>query len=80
MQGRALRILYNNSTSDYNKLLCKPYKGSMEAKSLRHLGLEIVESLYHLTTEYMKESFHKTINLTHRSLDIKVNLNKVKIR
>ena len=74
-QERVFRILYNNSTSDYNQLLSKSNKGSMEVKRLRKLTLEIFECLSHLKPEYMKNVFHKTINLTHRSLNIKVNQN-----
>ena len=75
IQERLLRILYNNSTSEYNQLLNKSNKGYMEVKCLRKLALEIFKSLNHLKPEYMKKIFHKTINLTHRPLNIKVNQN-----
>ena len=75
IQERVFRMLYNNSTSDYNQLLSKSNKGSMEVKRLRKLTLEIFECLNHLKPEYMKNVFHKTINLTHRALNIKVNQN-----
>ena len=75
IQERALRILYNDSTSDYNRLLNKSSKASMEVKRLRILALEIFKTLNHLNPEYMKEIFYKTTNLTHRPFNIKVNQN-----
>ena len=75
IQDLALRILYNDSTSDYNQLLNKSSKASMEVKRLRNLALEIFKTLNHLNPEYMKEIFYKTTNLTHRPFNIKVNQN-----
>ena len=75
IQERALRILYNDSTSDYNQLLNKSSKASMEVKRLRKLALEIFKTLNNLNPEYMKEIFYKTTNLTHRPFNIKVNQN-----
>ena len=75
IQERTLRILYNDSTSDYNQLLNKSSKASMEVKRLRNLALEIFKTLNHLNPEYMKEIFYKTTNLTHRPFNIKVNQN-----
>ena len=54
IQERTLRILYNDSTSDYNQLLNKPIKASMEVKHLRKLVLEIFETYNNLNPEYMK--------------------------
>ena len=45
IQERVLRILYNHSTSDYNQLLNKSSKASMEVKRLRNLALEIFKTL-----------------------------------
>ena len=75
IQQRALRILYNDSTSDYNQLLNKSSKASMEVKRFRNIALEIFKTLNHLNPEYMKEIFYKTTNLTHRPFNIKVNQN-----
>ena len=72
---RTLRILYNDSNSDYNQLLNKSSKASMEVKHLRKLALEIFKTLNNLNHEYMKEIFYKTTNLTHRSFNIKVDQN-----
>ena len=74
-QERALRILYNDSTSDYNQLLNNSSKASMEVKRLRKLALDIFKTLNNLNPEYMKEIFYKTTNLTHRPFNIKVNHN-----
>ena len=75
IQERTLRILYNDSTSDYNQLLNKSSKASMEVKRLRKRLLEIFTTLNNLNSEYMKEFFYKTTNLTHRPFNIKVNQN-----
>ena len=75
IQERALRILYNDSTSDYNQLLNKSSKASMEVKCFRNLALEIFKTSNHLNPKYMKEVLHKTTNLTHRFFNIKVNQN-----
>ena len=54
IQERTLRILYNDSTSDYNQLLNKPSKASMEVKHLRKLALEIFGTYNNVNPEYMK--------------------------
>ena len=54
IQERALRILCNNSISDYNQLLNKSHKCSIEVKRLRNLALEIFKNLNHLNPEYTK--------------------------
>ena len=74
-QERVLRILYNDSTSNYEQLLNKSSKVSMEEKCLRNLSLETSKTLNHLNLEYMKNFFHKTTNLTHRPFNIKANQN-----
>ena len=75
IQELALRILYKDSISDYNQLLNKSSKASMEVKRLRNLALEIFKTLNHRNPEYMKEIFYKTANLTHRPFNIKVSQN-----
>ena len=72
---RALRLLYNDFTSDYSELLNKAGKPSMEVKRLCTLALERFKTLNSLAPDYMKEIFFKTTNLTHRSFDMKVNQN-----
>ena len=75
IQERTLRKPYNDSTSDYNQLLNKSSKVSMEVKRLRKLALEKLKTVNNLSPEYMKEIFYKTTNLTHRTFNIKVNQN-----
>ena len=75
IQERTLRILYNDPTSDYNQLLNKSSKATMEVKRLGKLALEILKTLNNLNPEYMKEIFYKTTNPTHRPFNIKVNEN-----
>ena len=45
IQEPRFRILFNDSTSDYNQLLNKSSKASMEVKHLRKLALEIFKTL-----------------------------------
>ena len=57
IQERELRILYNEFTSDYNQLLNKSRKASMEVKLLSNLAIQIFKTLNYLKPEYMKEIF-----------------------
>ena len=75
IQEQLLRILYNDSTINYNQLLNKYSKAFMEVKHLRNLALEIFKTLNHLNPKYVKEIFYETTNLTHRPFNIKVNQN-----
>ena len=54
MQERALRILFNNFTSDYNQLLNKSSEASMKVKRFRNFSLEVFKTLNHLNDKYMK--------------------------
>ena len=60
IQERALRILYNEISSDYEPILNKSGKPTMEVKRLRTLALEVFKTLNNMNPEYMKEVFHKT--------------------
>ena len=51
IQEQVLRKIYNDSTSDYNQLLNKSSKASIEVKHLRNLTLEIFKTLNHLNPE-----------------------------
>ena len=55
IQGRALRLLHNDFTSDYSELLNRSGKPSMEVTRLRTLALEIFKTLNILNPDYMKE-------------------------
>ena len=59
IQERALRILYNDSTSDYNQLVNKSSKASMEVKRFRNIALEIFKTLNHLNLNTSKKFFIK---------------------
>ena len=47
-QERALRILYNDSTNEYNQLLNKLSEASTEVKRLRNIALEVFKTLSNL--------------------------------
>ena len=51
LQERTLRILYNGSISDYNQLLNKSSKASMELKRLRKSAPKIFKTLNNLNPE-----------------------------
>ena len=72
---RALRILYNDFSSDYESILNKSGKPSMEVKRLRALTLKVFKTLNNMNPEYMKEIFHKTAFSTHKPLNLEVNEN-----
>ena len=60
MQEGALRILYNDFSSDYRFILNKSGESTMEVKRLRTLALEVFKTLNNMIPEYMKEIFHKS--------------------
>ena len=74
IQERALRILYNDLFSDFEFILNKSGKSTMEVKRLRTLALEVFKTL-NMNPEYMKEIFHKAAFTTHRPLNLEVNEN-----
>ena len=73
IQERALRILYNDFSSDFESILSKSGKSTMEVKRLRTLVLEVFKTLHNMNPEYMKEIFHKTAFTTHGPLNLEVN-------
>ena len=74
IQERALKILYNFS-SDFEYILNKSGKSTMEVKRLRTLALEVFKALKNMNPEYMKEMFHKTAFTTRIPLNLEVNKN-----
>ena len=64
IQEQALRILYNNFSSNFEFILNKSGKSTMEAKRLRTLAQEVFKTL-NMNPEYMKEIFDKTAFMTH---------------
>ena len=75
IQERALRILYNDYSSNYETILKQSSKSTMEVKRLRSLAIEIFKTINDKNPEYMNEIFHKTAFSTHRPLDLQVNQN-----
>ena len=75
IQERALRILYNNFSSDLESILNKSGKSTVEVKRLRTLALEVPKTLNNMNLQYMTEIFHKTAFTTHRPLNLGVNEN-----
>ena len=75
IQERALRTLYSDFSGDYESILNKSGKSTMEVKRLRTLALEVFKTLNNMNPEYMKEIFHKTAFSTHRPLNLEVNEN-----
>ena len=66
IQYRALQFLHNDYGSDYNGLLRKPGKCSMEAQRLRTITVEIIESLNDLNPSFMKNLFNKRNNINSK--------------
>ena len=75
IQERALRILKNDFSGDYETILNKSGKSTMEVKRLITLALEVFKTLNNMNPEYMKEIFHETAFWTHRLLNLEVNQN-----
>ena len=69
---RCLRILLNDNTSDYNTLLIKSGKPSMEIKRLRSLATEVFKTLNNLNPTFMKNIFTSKVNAKVRPNDIVV--------
>ena len=76
IQLRALQILYNDFESDYEALLSKSGKCTMEIRRLRTLGIEVFKTLQKLNPVFMKEIFSKKKWLTHRPNNLEVNVHK----
>ena len=57
IQKRCLRIALDDYDSDYNVLLRKSGKVTMEIKRLRVLAIEIFETVNNLNPNYMKDIF-----------------------
>ena len=68
IQAWVLRILYKDFSSDYESILNKPGKSTMELKRLRTLALEVCKIVNNMNSEYMKKIFHKTAFWMHRPL------------
>ena len=74
IQERALRILYNGFSSDFESILNKSGKSTMEVKRLRTLALEVFKTLNNMNPD-MREIIHKSAFTTHRPLNLEVHEN-----
>ena len=75
IQYRALQFLHNYSDSDYNTLLKKSDKCSMEVRRLRTMVLEIFKSLNE-NLSFMKNLFNKRNILNRRKHDLIIHTTK----
>ena len=72
IQKKALRLLYNDHTSNYDSLLAKANKPSMEAKRHRPLASEIFKTLNILNPTYMQDLLCLRSSSARRSNNIVV--------
>ena len=70
IQKRCLRIILNDNESDYEALLEKSNKTTMNVKRLRNLAIEIFKTINDLNPLFMKEIFRLKINPRVRPNDI----------
>ena len=66
IQKRALRLLYNNYTSNYDSLLAKANKPSMELKRYPTLALEVFKTPNVLNPTYMQDLFYLSFSSARR--------------
>ena len=69
---RCLRMILNDNTSDYQTLLEKSKKTSMEIKRLRNLATEIFKTVNNLNPSFMKNIFTSKENAKVRPNNIVV--------
>lgn len=74
IQYRALQFLQNDYESDYNTLLIKTQKCTMEVSRLRTMALEIFKSLNELNPPFMKNLFQQRNNTNRRKFDLNIPL------
>ena len=70
IQDRALQFLHNDYDSDYNTLLKKSDKCSMEIPGLRTIALEIFKYLNYLNPSFIKNLFNKINNINRKKLTL----------
>ena len=70
IQDRALQFLHNDYDSDYNTLLKKSDKCSMEIPRLRTIALEIFKYLNDLNPSFIKNLFNKINNINRKKLTL----------
>ena len=72
IQKRTLRFVLNDYTSNYETLLNKSSKCTMEVRRLRVLALEVFRSVNKLNPVYMQSLFEKNVNSKRYKDDLKV--------
>ena len=56
---RALRLLYNDNYSSYNRLLLKAERPTIEVSRLRRLAIKVSKTLKSLNPDFMRTYFKK---------------------
>ena len=69
---RCLKIILNDNTSDYQTLLEKSEKTSIEIKRLRNLATEIIKTVNKLNPSFIKNIFTSKENARVRSNNLVV--------
>ena len=72
IQKRALRFLLNDYSSDYETLLKKTNKCTMEVKRLRLLALEIFKAFNENCPTFIKNYFEKNENSVSKKYELKI--------
>ena len=72
IQKRALRFLLNDYSSNYETLLKKAGKCTMEVKRLRTLTLEIYKAFNENSPSFIKDYFEKNENSVSKKHDLKI--------
>jgi len=72
IQKRCLRIILNDHESDYETLLQKSNKETMNIKRMRSIAIEIFKTINNLNAPFMKEIFVEKVNPKVRPNDIVV--------
>ena len=70
IQERCLRLVLNDYTSNYEELLHKTGKTTMEIKRLRTLAIGIFKTLNNLNPSFMREIFYRSPYATHKDLNL----------
>ena len=66
VQERCLRIILGDNESNYDALVNKSGKSTIEVKRLRTLAIEIWKTLNNQNPNFMREIFYRSPNVIHR--------------
>ena len=73
LQERPLRLLYNDSFSNYSNLLLKAERPTMEVSRLWRLAIEVFKTLKALNPDFMHTYFKKGSHSARKNNDLVVN-------